>query len=64
MRDFGVALGLALVIEGVLYFAFPDGMRRLVARIAELPAMHVRGAALGLALVGLGVIWLVRRGVG
>lgn len=64
MRDFGVALGLALVIEGVLLFAFPDGVRRMISRIAALPAIQVRGAALVMAVLGLGFIWLLRRGLG
>ncbi len=64
MRDFGVGLGVALVIAGVLYFAFPEIMRRLTARLSELPAIQVRGAALGVAVLGLAVIWLLRRGFG
>ena len=28
MADFAAALGLLLVIEGVLYAAFPEGMKR------------------------------------
>jgi uncharacterized protein YjeT (DUF2065 family) len=63
MRDLGVAFALALVIEGVLYFAFPDGMRRAVAAMAALPKAHVRATALVVSLVGLGLIWLLRRGI-
>jgi len=33
MRDLGTALALVLVIEGVLYALFPDGMKRLVAAL-------------------------------
>ncbi len=63
MRDFLAALALALVIEGILYFAFPDGMRRMLTAVAGLPPMQIRLAALAVALVGLVMIWVVRRGV-
>ena len=32
MRDLGTALALVLVIEGILYALFPDGMKRVAAR--------------------------------
>ncbi len=62
MQDFGVALGLALVIEGVLYFAFPDAMRRMMVRALALPSIQVRAGALAMAVVGLAAIWLIKRG--
>ena len=57
-----MALGLALVIEGVLYFAFPDAMRRMMVRALALPSIQVRAGALAMAVVGLAAIWLIKRG--
>lgn len=60
MEDLIVGVGLALVIEGVLYAAAPDAMRRAVAAVLSQPAGVVRGAGLALAALGVAVVWLVR----
>jgi len=60
MTDFIVALGLVLVIEGLLWAVFPRlGLRMLVAA-AEMPEQVLRMAgALAIAL-GVLVVWFVR----
>ncbi len=63
MRDFGAALGLALVLEGVLYFAFPDGMRKAVVAMLAQPPLGLRLIGLGMALAGLGLVWFIRRAI-
>jgi len=60
MSDLIVALGLVLVIEGVLYALFPDAMRRMMAQVLEMPPSMIRGAGLTAAVVGLVLVWLVR----
>jgi len=60
VEDLIVGVGLALVIEGVLYAAAPDAMRRAVAAVLSQPASVVRGAGLALAALGVAVVWLVR----
>ncbi|MCP5433225.1 MAG: DUF2065 domain-containing protein [Alphaproteobacteria bacterium] len=54
------ALGLLLVIEGLLYAAFPTGLRWVLARLLDQPEGSVRFAGLLTATVGLVVVWLVR----
>lgn len=61
MRDFWTALALMLVIEGVLYALFPDGMKRMVAQMLAVPAPVLRAAGLAAACLGVGFVWLVRR---
>jgi len=65
MRDLltalGTALGLVLVIEGVLYALFPEGMKRAAARALLVPPQALRLAGLAAACVGVAVVWLVRR---
>src|SRR5262249_2896309 len=46
MRDLGTALALVLVIEGVLYALFPDGMKRIAARAMLVPPQALRFAGL------------------
>jgi uncharacterized protein len=61
MRDFGTALALVLVIEGILYALAPDWMRRLAVRAATVPPRTLRGAGLAAACIGVVLVWLVRR---
>ena len=60
MRDFGAALGLVLVLEGLIWAAFPNGMRKAIAQAQNSSPAVLRAIGLGAAVVGLLVIWLVR----
>lgn len=60
MSDLVAALGLVLVLEGILYAGFPQAARTFMRRALELPENTLRAAGLvGLAL-GLAIIWLSR----
>jgi uncharacterized protein YjeT (DUF2065 family) len=61
VSDLATALGLVLVIEGVLYALFPDGMKRAAARAARVSPQALRLAGLCAACAGVAVVWLVRR---
>lgn len=60
MTDLLTALGLVLVLEGLCYAVAPDGMRRLAALAAEMPAGQLRIAGLAAAALGVGFVWLIR----
>ncbi len=60
MSDFLAALALALVIEGLLYAAFPEQMKRMLATLMALPVSYLRMVALACALAGLVLLWIVR----
>lgn len=60
MGDFLTALGLVLVIEGVLYALFPGTMRRMMALMITQPPVAVRAAGLAGAALGVVIVWLVR----
>ncbi len=60
MTDFLAALGLVLVIEGVLYALVPDAMKRFVRLALEMPPATMRAAGLFSAILGLVVVWLAR----
>lgn len=60
MIDLLTALGLVLVIEGVLYALAPDAMRRLAARAALLPSEALRTGGVAAAVAGVGLVWLLR----
>jgi uncharacterized protein YjeT (DUF2065 family) len=60
VSDLLAALALALVIEGVLYAAFPNEMKRMLAALMALPASNLRVGALICAGLGLALLWVVR----
>jgi uncharacterized protein YjeT (DUF2065 family) len=61
VTEFFSALALAIVIEGLLYAAFPEQMKRAMASIQAMPASSLRAIALTCAAVGLVLLWLLRR---
>lgn len=60
MLDLIAALGLALAVEGILFAAFPDGMRRAMYEAAHSPSDRMRLVGILSALLGVGIIWFVR----
>ena len=61
MRDLWTALALVLVIEGVLYALFPEGMKRAAARAVAAPSQALRLAGLAAVCLGVALVWLARR---
>ena len=60
MIEFASALALAVVLEGLLYAAFPEQMKRMLATIQTLPASTIRAVALACAGAGLVLLWIIR----
>jgi uncharacterized protein len=60
MRDFLVAVGLVLAVEGLIFAALPRLAKRLAATALETPEGELRIAGIVSALLGVLVIWLVR----
>ena len=64
MRDLVTALGLVLVIEGLIYAANPAGLKNMMAMAQQMSDQSLRIG--GIAALGLGfvIVWLARSGVG
>ena len=60
MDDLLTALALLLVIEGALYALFPAGMRRVIEQALVVPEARMRAAGLAAAILGVGLVWLIR----
>lgn len=60
MTEVIAALGLVLVLEGVLYALFPNFMKHLALQALETPGETLRLAGLASAVLGVGLVWLVR----
>jgi hypothetical protein len=57
MTDFLAALGLAIVLEGLLYAAFPTQMKRAIELVLGSPDNQIR--VIGLCAAGLGLMLLL-----
>ena len=60
MKDFLTALGLVLVIEGILLAAVPMRVRQALEIMRVTPLQQLRIICLVSAVLGLGVIWCMR----
>jgi uncharacterized protein len=61
MRDFSAAIGLVLVIEGVVLAGFTETARRRMAEAAKIGAPRLRMLGLVAAIIGLVIVWAARR---
>ena len=61
MRELSTGLALVLVIEGVLYALFPEGMKHVAARAMLVPPQILRASGLLAASAGVVIVWLLRR---
>ncbi len=60
MQDFLAAIGLVLVVEGLVYGGFPALAKRLASEVLSTPENVLRLGGLVSIAVGVGVVWLVR----
>ncbi len=59
-HDLAAAFALYLVIEGVLPFLNPQGMKRAMAVFSSMPDPRLRTAGFVMMISGLVLLWLVR----
>jgi uncharacterized protein len=58
--DLAAAFALYLVIEGMLPFLSPQGMKRAMATFSSLPDGQLRAAGLVAMASGIVLLWWVR----
>jgi uncharacterized protein len=54
------AIGLVLVIEGLLYAMAPGSIKRMMAMMQQVPDEQLRMVGLGVATVGVILAWAAR----
>ena len=59
--DFLIGVGILFVLEGLMFAASPAWMRRAMKSALATPDNILRGVGLGSAVVGLVLIWYMRR---
>ncbi|MDH3472087.1 MAG: DUF2065 domain-containing protein [Rhodospirillales bacterium] len=60
MTDLLTGLALVFVIEGLILAIFPDRLRWLLERMAEVPPEVLRAGGLISAAAGVFAVWLLR----
>jgi len=57
-----ILLGLALVFffEGAMYALFPEGMKRMMVSVMQIPAASLRIGGVVAAVFGVFIIWLIK----
>lgn len=61
MLDFVAGIGLVFAIEGLMFAAFPGFVRSRMSDALELGEGRLRTVGLVSAIVGVVIIWVVRR---
>jgi uncharacterized protein YjeT (DUF2065 family) len=59
--DFLIGVGILFVIEGLLFAASPNWMRRAMKSALTMPDNVMRAVGIGSAVAGLILIWVIRR---
>jgi uncharacterized protein YjeT (DUF2065 family) len=60
MNDFLAAMGLVLVVEGLVYGGFPALAKKLATEVLSMSENALRGAGLVAIAAGVTIVWLVR----
>lgn len=60
MTEIIVAIGLVLVIEGLLYALFPASMKKMMTVALKQPEAGLRQAGLIAAAIGVAIIYLIK----
>ena len=61
MSDLVAAIGLIFAIEGIIFAAFPLGAKRAMAATLDIPDTRLRISGMAAAIIGVAIVWLVRR---
>ena len=61
MTDFFTAIALAIALEGVLYAAFPEAMKKFLVQILGQPDNVLRRTGVMAVIAGVICVWLLRR---
>ena len=59
-QEFFVALALMLVLEGIIPFLNPGGLRRTLEMISQMSDQQLRFAGISSMLIGIVLLYLVK----
>ena len=60
MNDLGIAFGLFLFIEGILYALFPAKMKSMLKKLELVKDSQLRSGGLIFAVIGFVIVYLIK----
>ena len=57
LQLFFCALGLAFILEGMLYFLFPLRIKKLLENLEQFPPTFLRNMGLWIIIIGLIIVY-------
>lgn len=60
MKDFGIAIGLLFVVEGLIYALVPNFAKTLMQHVQETPEHTLRLLGVAALATGVFVVWLIK----
>jgi uncharacterized protein YjeT (DUF2065 family) len=60
MHELAIGIGLFLVLEGLLYAAFPAAVKRIAREVPEMADGTLRNFGVIAMIVGVGLIWIIK----
>ena len=60
MKDFVIAIGLLLFIEGLLVALFPSKIKNMLKLIENTPENKLRGIGSFFLIVGFIIVWYIK----
>ena len=63
MSDLVTAIGLVLIIEGLVYAAAPARFKAMMARLEDIPDEALRMGGLIAVAAGVAIVWLARQAI-
>ena len=61
MNELVTAVGLVLIIEGLVYAAAPARFKAMMARLEEVPDETLRTGGVIAVVLGVAIVWLARQ---
>ena len=61
MKEFIIAIGLVLVIEGLLCALFPSKIKNMTRLIQTMPDKNLKKTGIIFAIIGFIIIWYIKR---
>ena len=61
MNELIIAIGLLLILEGLLYAIFPSQMKNMLNQIKDLPISKLSVGGLVFAIIGFIIVWFVKQ---
>ena len=60
MQELIIALGLFIVLEGLIYALFPSGVKKMAKQLPLIPDQSLRTFGAIVVAIGVMVVWFVK----